>query len=126
MFNGHLPRGYQLKSPEGITWPAGNTTEEIQTSICAITDYLGNHMPAIIRNLMKEHHETLIRNINAFNTQFKAVASIGQNNNGILKPCHRNVTTSHDYTMKKTGLKILYFSKQWVQHFANGTCVFNY
>lgn len=123
MFQKHLPKGFQLKPLEGITWPAGNTTEEIQTSICAITDYLDNHMPIIIiRTLMKEHHKTLIRNINAFNTQFKAVVSTGQKNSGILKPCHRNVTMSHDYVMKETGLRILYFSRQWVEHFANATC----
>lgn len=123
MFNGHSPKGYQLEPLEGITWTAGNTTEEIETSVCAITDYLGNHIPTIISTLAQEHHKDLIKQITAFNTQFTAAVSRSQNNTGVPKWCHRNVTTSNDYMKKRTGLRILYFSRKWVEHFANATCV---
>lgn len=124
MFDGDAPEANQLEhlqSPDGITWPMGNTAEEIQTSICAITDYLDNHMPAIISSLTTDaHYKNLMENITTFSNQFKNVAI---QNTDATRECHRNITASNDYEKKETGLRIILFARKWVDNFANKACV---
>lgn len=124
MFGENAPESKHLEALEGITWPAGNTTEELLT-ICAITDYLENHMPTIISDLTEKHLNDLITNIIAFKNQFKAVVNVISRlqNPSIPKQCHRNATTSNDFSKKETGLRIIHFSIKWVEHFTNTLCV---
>lgn len=109
MFNETRPEPNEVLPLEGIT------TKDNQTSMCAIISYLGNHVPEIINSLLSEHNEDLIRNISAVNTQLKAIS---QNNTCVLKS---NYTTCDDYTKKVAGYRMIYFARDWMEHYLNAT-----
>ncbi|KAM7391957.1 hypothetical protein PAMP_022603 [Pampus punctatissimus] len=99
IFNGAAPLVYKekrLQPMKGITLPVGNTIEEIQASTCAISDYLDNHLPAIMRNLTLRHQD-IIENTDTFYHQFKALKQLGSHQN---TNCHRDVLITNNYNMK--------------------------
>lgn len=123
MFHGDAPMKYKsnsLQPLEGITFPVGNATEEIRASVCAISDYLDNHLLMIIRELIQEHGH-LINQIRAFHIQFKAAVEPRRRDPDEQKRCHRNVTMSHTYAKKVFGIQIIYFARKWVEGFTNTT-----
>ncbi|CAB1456477.1 unnamed protein product [Pleuronectes platessa] len=114
IFSRDPPRRYKLGTwnlSEGITF--GNKTEEIQASVCAIMDYLGNHLPNITRSLTKQF-DPIIANTNWFLHHFKAAVECTVNVTGCER---REIETSNLYARKKTCLRILYSSERWVKNF---------
>lgn len=115
--------------PEGIKWPVANSSsssnrsQDVQQSVCAIADYLGNHMPQIIGTFKKDPHDNLTAKISLFNSTFKAAAK-----NAKLRTdppyCERRRIAQYDFQKKRAGLEILYYSRRWVEDFTNSTCVF--
>eukprot|EP00064_Thunnus_orientalis_P013390 superscaffoldBa00002172_g13429 len=106
----------QLKPITGITLPVRNNAKEIQASVCAISDYLGNHLPAIIKSLKKEPKDGIIENANRFNTNF--IAAVRQTNiSQHTQPCSTSLTISDDYRKKIMGLRIINSSRRWVEGF---------
>lgn len=113
--------------PEGIKWPvtnssSSNRSQDVQQSVCAIADYLSNHMPQIIGTFKKDPHDIMPK-ISAFNSTFKAAAVCAQ-----LRTdppyCEQRKLTLYDFQKKRAGLEILYYSRRWVEEFTNSTCVF--
>lgn len=98
-----------LEPLNGITLPVGNTTEEIQDSICSIIDYLDRHLPIIIKNVIQTD-PGILKNTTAFSREFKATfdQSGCQNKSS-------NLTSV--YAMKETGLRIIHFAIQWMKSF---------
>ncbi|KAM7416688.1 hypothetical protein PAMA_018648 [Pampus argenteus] len=119
ILNGVAPLEYKQKSlrpMKGITLPVGNTTEEIQASACAISDYLDNHLPAITRNLTLRHQD-IIENTDAFHHQFKGLFSCEQLGSHENTNCHRNGSITNNYDMKPIGLQIIYSVRKWVESY---------
>ncbi|KAL7392445.1 hypothetical protein ABVT39_024784 [Epinephelus coioides] len=105
---------------EGITF--GNSTEEVQTSACAISDYLNKHLPAIIKSLT-ENYEDILKNTTTFLDGFNTVVKQSSDQNE-PKQCHRNVTAADDYNKKRIGFQIIHLTRRWVEIFTgtNTTC----
>lgn len=116
-FNGTPPRG--LEPLEGITLPVGNDRMKIQASVCAINDYLQNHIVQILCNLTQQC-QGLVRDIRAFSTQFSVVFQTTA-----TLQCHRQITAGHNYELKEIGLQIINFTRQWVESFTNTTTICN-
>lgn len=112
MFNGTGVRNQtQL---EGITF--GDTKEEINASICAISDYL-KQLKTIVGNLTDQPKE-ILPHTDKFLRQFDYCVNHPKISKiGIPKQCHRNVTTSDHYTMKEIGFQIINSTKSWVESF---------
>lgn len=114
--------------PEGIKWPVANSgsssnrSQDVQQSVCAIVDYLGNHMPQIIGTFMKDPNDNLTTRIRNYNKTFKAAARHA----GLHTDpphCELRRMAQNDFQKKMAGLKILYYSRRWVEDFTNATCI---
>lgn len=121
MFGEHPPEK-ELKPPKGISWPAKNSSEDIQKSTCAIINYFSCHILNITRNLINGYPDNLTATVDAFKINFEAAARRAH-----FQPCtapcgQSEMTASYHYTKKVLGLRILHFSRKWVAHFANDTC----
>lgn len=115
----------KVETLEGITIPVGNS-KKIHTSIRAINDYLGVHLPPIIRNITTPMHQAdLLSNITVFHNRFRnavQLSSADPKETAALSPLrHRNTSPSDTYQMKKMGFKIIHNTKLWVQNFTNPT-----
>lgn len=131
MFDNDPPLEYNsnsLQPIDGITLNVGNTTEEIQASVCAISDYLNVHLKAIV-NSLTQHQNHIIRNISMFHSVLEGVVNPlldgPKNTTSIPKCSPRKLPTLYDYEKKETGLKIIYFTKKWVKSFIHTKCSFN-
>ncbi|KAK5871138.1 hypothetical protein PBY51_004034 [Eleginops maclovinus] len=116
---GGLPAEYYSNSSdlvlEGITF--GNATEiENQTSICAIHDYLNYHLPTILNNLHK-YPDSILKETKAFLSQFTIAVKNSEEGKNVLEDCNRNVTTSDDYSMKRLGLRIISYTRRWLEQY---------
>lgn len=114
--------------PEGIKWPVTNSSssnrgQDVQRSVCAIADYLGNHMPQIIATFENDPRDNLTAKIRDFKTTFKAAAESAQLSTD-PPYCERRNVTQYDFQKKRAGLEILHYSRRWVEEFTNSTCVF--
>ncbi|KAG7489842.1 hypothetical protein JOB18_021699 [Solea senegalensis] len=120
IFHEDSPTEDQLKPLEGITLPVGDTAGEIMASVCTITNYLDDHLPKIIRHLTV-HHQSLVNNVRAFSIQFKmAFEPTACDQHDVLK-CHRHVTAQDTYQMKVIGLRMIYYTRKWVEGLLNTT-----
>lgn len=110
--------------PEGMMWPV-NSIQDVQQTVCAILDYLGNHMPQIIGTFIKVNKtpHNMVARISAFKTNFKSAAALASLHTSPPHCVQRNVPL-YDFEKKVHGLRILHFSRQWVEEFINSTCVF--
>lgn len=111
-----------LGPPEGIMWPV-TPIQNVQQTVCAILDYLGNHMPQIIDtfpDVNRTPHNIKLK-IYAFRTNFKSAAALAFLHTA--PPCcvQRNVT-HYGFQKKLDGWRILHFSRRWVEEFINSTC----
>lgn len=61
--------------------------------------------------------------ISAFETSFKSAAALASLHTAPPHCVQRNVTL-YDFKKKVDGLRILHFSRLWVEEFINSTCVF--
>lgn len=127
MFEGPL---FDISSPpEGIKWPvtgsSRNRNQDVQQTVCAISDYLGNHMPQIIGAFTNEPRHNLTAKISAFRLTFKAAAARALLRTDPPDCAPRNVTST-DFEKKQLGLRILHYSRRWVEEFTNSTCVFGH
>lgn len=102
-----------LRPVEGITLPVGNTTNEIQASVCAINDYLENHLPHIVKNLYANYSK-ITRNLQIFRNQLKGVA---REHFKVDNSCKREVPAQDGYSMKGYGFRIIHFTKKWTESF---------
>lgn len=109
--------------PEGISWPPKNSSEDIQNSTCAIIYYFNCHILNITKSLIQDPPETLNTKLIVFKRNFEAAARQAHFNNCTQHCRRRGMTVSDGYTKKVLGLKILHFSRKWVEHFANDTCL---
>lgn len=106
--------------PEGISWPAKNSTEDIQNSTCAIIYYFNCHMLNITTELIQHPPETLTTKLQGFKENFKEAASDFHN---CPQDCgQREMTPLGHHAKKVLGLEILHFSRKWVEHFTNEKC----
>lgn len=110
--------------PEGIMWPV-NSIQDVQQTVCAILDYLGNQMPQIIGTFIKVNKtpHNMAARISAFKTNFKSAAALASLHTSPPHCVQRNVPL-YDFEKKVHGLRILHFSRRWVEKFINSTCVF--
>lgn len=109
--------------PEGISWPAKNSSQDIQNSTCAIIYYFNCHILNITKNLIENPRETLNTKLKAFKRNFEAAARQTHFHNCTQHCRQREMPVSDDYAKKVLGLQILHFSRIWVEHFANDTCL---
>lgn len=113
-----------LSPPEGIMWPV-TSNKNVQQTVCAILDYLGNHMPQIIGTFiganMTPHNMTA--RISAFKTNFQSAAARASLHTAPPRCVWRNVMRD-DFQKQIDGLSILHFSRRWAEEFINSTCVF--
>lgn len=98
----------------------GNTTKEINTSICAISKYLRNHMEKIVSDTLipGPARKEILDDIEMFAHEFKAATRVS------TVQC--NVTSLDgldDYKKKQLGCQILSSVRRWVEHFAHVSCV---
>ncbi|XP_061527115.1 uncharacterized protein LOC133399565 [Phycodurus eques] len=132
IFNGNPPLEYKLKCLEpipGITIPVGNSSAEVRAAICSINDYLGRHLPPIIGNLTWQHRDQLMGNASVFHSQFKAAVELTARqqrgsdgdggDGGTPTECRRPIRNSHGYVLKKHGLRIIYYTRRWVEAFTS-------
>lgn len=98
----------------------GNTPEEINTSICAITNYLNNHMKTIVSATLSPGHmsKKILDNIEMFTREFKAAAGVSTTECIII-----SLDGLDDYKKKILGCQILSSVRKWVEHFSHNSCV---
>ncbi|KAM9821393.1 uncharacterized protein ACBT44_007013 [Syngnathus typhle] len=129
IFNGNPPLKYRRKSLEpipGITIPVGNSSAEVRDAVCSISDYLERHLPPIVGNLTQQHREQLLGNARVFHNQFKAAVELtarqqgpGADGDGVTAECRRPIVSWHGYALKKHGLRIIYYTRTWVEAFTS-------
>ncbi|XP_078809161.1 uncharacterized protein LOC144994590 [Oryzias latipes] len=112
---GHPHKKNHPEPLEGLTFPLGNTTDEIQSSVCAINDYLKNHLPPIFKNL-HANYSKILRNIQEFGKQLEDVAREHLKIDN-QQPCEREVPALDCYSMKHYGYRIISFTRKWTKSF---------
>ncbi|KAK1893132.1 putative FNIP repeat-containing protein R636 [Dissostichus eleginoides] len=103
---------------EGIT--LGNATEMENQTICAIHDYLNHHLPPIVKNLSMDQN-SILKGTTTFLSQFTAAVNKSREGEDVLKHCHRNITTSDHFIMKRLGLSIIYYTRRWFEEYTEPT-----
>lgn len=106
----------------GITLPV--KTEDINTSACAIREYLQYHLPPIIKEFLEDSdkfNEEILNVKKQLIDIFPALSNReSQNATSIPKLCHIEYEQPlHAYGRKKMGYRILHDVQKWMKGFGD-------